>query len=92
MFIHTLIERKDVDLDELINQLKTNEKFVNNAIEQLGSIEYSFVVYCVEQQIALIKSLQEDQDSNLPPLEEDPNDPCLPCEKKDDSELPDLTW
>lgn len=77
MFLHTLIETKEVDLDEILNNLKSNESIVNNMISNLGSLEYGFVIYCVEQQINLIKQAQQEEETpSLPDPPEDPNDPC----------------
>lgn len=86
MFLHTLIETKEVDLDAILNSLKTDDAIVNNMISNLGSLEYGFVIYCVEQQINAIKKAQEEEETpSLPDPPEDPNDPCGcigkdPCE------------
>ena len=96
MFLHTLVETKQVDLDELINQLKTNATVVNTGSKELGSLEYSFVVYCVEQQVNAIKESQEipgEDDTEEQPPADNPDEDCGcplpgdPCEN-----LPDLEW
>ena len=55
MFLHTLIEKKEIDLDKLLEDLKTKPEFVNYGIQIFGSLEYTFIVNCVEKQIEEIK-------------------------------------
>lgn len=55
MFMHTLIEKKEIDLDKLLEDLKTKPDFVNYGIQIFGSLEYTFIVNCVEKQIQKIK-------------------------------------
>lgn len=55
MFLHTLIEKKEIDLDKLLEDLKTKPEFVNYGIQIFGSLEYTFIVNCVEKQIQKIK-------------------------------------
>lgn len=56
MFMHTLIEKKEIDLDKLLEDLKTKPEFVNYGIQIFGSLEYTFIVNCVEKQIEVIKA------------------------------------
>lgn len=55
MFLHTLIEKKEVDLDKLLEDLKTKPDFVNFGTQVFGALEYTFIVNCVEKQIQKIK-------------------------------------
>ena len=55
MFLHTLVEKKEIDLDKLLEDLKTKPEFVNYGIQIFGSLEYAFIVNCVEKQIEEIK-------------------------------------
>ena len=55
MFLHTLVEKKEIDLDKLLEYLKTKPEFVNYGIQIFGSLEYTFIVNCVEKQIQKIK-------------------------------------
>lgn len=55
MFLHTLVEKKEIDLDKLLEDLKTKPEFVNYGIQIFGSLEYTFIVNCVEKQIEEIK-------------------------------------
>lgn len=55
MFLHTLVEKKEIDLDKLLEDLKTKPEFVNCGIQIFGSLEYTFIVNCVEKQIQKIK-------------------------------------
>ena len=55
MFKYALIEKKEVDLDKLLEDLKTKSDFVNWGIQIFGSLEYAFIVDCVEKQIEEIK-------------------------------------
>lgn len=55
MFLHTLVEKKEIDLDKLLEDLKTKPEFVNYGIQIFGSLEYTFIVNCVEKQIQKIK-------------------------------------
>lgn len=55
MFKHTLIEKKEIDLDQLVRDMKTKPEVVNYAIQIFGSIEYSFIIKCVEDQVEKIK-------------------------------------
>lgn len=55
MFLHTLVEKKEIDLDKLLEDLKTRPEFVNYGIQIFGSLEYTFIVNCVEKQIQKIK-------------------------------------
>lgn len=55
MFLHTLVEKKEIDLDKLLEDLKTKPEFVNYGIQIFGSLEYTFIVNCVEKQIKEIK-------------------------------------
>lgn len=55
MFKYALVEKKEVDLDELLEDLKTKSDFVNWGIRICGSLEYAFIVDCVEKQIEEIK-------------------------------------
>lgn len=56
MFMHTLIEKKEIDLDKLLEDLKTKPEFVNYGIQIFGSLEYTFIVNCVEKQVEIIKA------------------------------------
>lgn len=69
MFLHTLIEKKEIDLDKLLADLKTKPDFVNFGTQVFGALEYSFIVDCVEKQIQKIKEytpelLEEDTSSH----------------------------
>lgn len=55
MFLHTLVEKKEIDLDKLLEDLKTKPEYVNYGIQIFGSFEYTFIVNCVEKQIEEIK-------------------------------------
>ena len=55
MFLHTLVEKKEIDLDKLLEDLKTKPEYVNYGIQIFGSLEYTFIVNCVEKQIEEIK-------------------------------------
>lgn len=55
MFLHTLIEKKEIDLDKLLEDLKTKPEFVSYGIQIFGSLEYTFIVNCIEKQIEEIK-------------------------------------
>lgn len=55
MFLHTLVEKKEIDLDKLLEDLKTKPEYVNYGIQIFGSLEYTFIVNCVEKQIQKIK-------------------------------------
>ena len=65
MFLHTLVEKKEIDLDELIDKLKNNPEWVNYGIQIFGSLEYTFIVRCVEEQAQKIKEY------TAMPIEED---------------------
>ena len=55
MFKYALVEKKEVDLDKLLEDLKTKSDFVNWGVQIFGSLEYTFIVNCVEKQIEEIK-------------------------------------
>lgn len=55
MFKYALVKKKEVDLDKLLEDLKTESDFVDWGIQILGSLEYAFIVDCVEKQIEEIK-------------------------------------
>lgn len=55
MFKYALVEKKEVDLDKFLEDLKTKPEFVNCGIQIFGSLEYTFIVNCVEKQIEEIK-------------------------------------
>ena len=55
MFKYALVEKKEVDLDKLLEDLKTKSDFVNWGVQIFGSLEYAFIVDCVEKQIEEIK-------------------------------------
>ena len=55
MFKYALVEKKEVDLDKLLEDLRTKSDFVNGGIQIFGSLEYAFIVDCVEKQIEEIK-------------------------------------
>ena len=55
MFLHTLVEKKEIDLDKLLEDLKTKPEYVNYGIQIFGNLEYTFIVNCVEKQIEEIK-------------------------------------
>lgn len=56
MFKYALIEKKEVDLDKLLEDLKTKSDFVDWGIKIFGNLEYAFIVDCVEKQIEIIKA------------------------------------
>lgn len=69
MFLHTLVEKKEIDLDKLLEDLKTKPEYVNYGIQIFGSLEYTFIVNCVEKQIQKIKEytpmpIEEDTSSH----------------------------
>lgn len=47
--------KKEIDLDKLLEDLKAKLEFVNYGIQIFGSLEYTFIVNCVEKQIEEIK-------------------------------------
>lgn len=55
MFMHTVMCKKEIDLDELIDTLKSDSVIVDTMTERLGTLEYSFVVDCVTSQVEEIK-------------------------------------
>lgn len=55
MFKYALVEKKEVDLDKLLEDLKTKSDFVNWGVQTFGRLEYAFIVDCVEKQIEEIK-------------------------------------
>lgn len=56
MFLHTLIETKEVDLDQLLEDMRSKASVVNPMIEIFGSTVYAFIVDCVDKQIQEIKA------------------------------------
>ena len=55
MFIHTLVAKKEIDLDELIDTLEEDSVIIETMRDRLGALEYSFVVDCVKKQVEEIK-------------------------------------
>ena len=55
MFLHTLIQKEQIDLDELLDKMKNYSHWVEIGRNTFGPMEYSFIVDCVEKQIRLIK-------------------------------------
>lgn len=55
MFLHTLVEKKQVDLDKFLDNMREDPKIVNTMIDLFGSLEYAFIVECVDKQIQKIK-------------------------------------
>lgn len=56
MFLHTVIEKKEIDLDALLNELQEDSDVVSLMTRKIGSLEYSFVVDSVAKNIEDIKS------------------------------------
>ena len=56
MFLHTVIEKKEIDLDALLNNLQEDSDIVSLMTRKIGSLEYSFIVDSVAKNIEDIKS------------------------------------
>ena len=56
MFLHTLIEKKEVDLDALLDRLQEDSEIITFMNRKIGDLEYSFIVESVSRNIEDIKS------------------------------------
>lgn len=70
MFIHTIVSKKEIDLDQLLEDMKTKPEVVNSMIAVFGDINYSFIIKCVEDQIQHIKEytpmpLEEEDEEHM---------------------------
>lgn len=55
MFLHTLIEKKEVDLDALLDRLQEDSEIIEFMNRKIGDLEYSFIVESVSKNIQNIK-------------------------------------
>lgn len=55
MFLHTLIEKKEVDLDALLDRLQEDSEIIEFMNRKIGDLEYSFIVESVSKNIQTIK-------------------------------------
>lgn len=55
MFLHTLIEKKEVDLDALLDRLQEDSEIIEFMNRKIGDLEYSFIVESVSKNIHTIK-------------------------------------
>ena len=55
MFLHTLIEKKKVDLDALLDRLQEDSEIIEFMNRKIGDLEYSFIVESVSKNIQTIK-------------------------------------
>lgn len=55
MFFHTLIEKKEVDLDALLDRLQEDSEIIEFMNRKIGDLEYSFIVESVSKNIQTIK-------------------------------------
>ena len=55
MFLHTLIEKKEVDLDALLERLQEDSEIIEFMNRKIGDLEYSFIVESVSKNIQTIK-------------------------------------
>lgn len=55
MFKHTVVEYHEIDLDELLENLRTDSVIIETLSKHLSPTEYSFIVDCVNKQIQTIK-------------------------------------
>ena len=55
MFLHTLIEKKEVDLDALLDRLQEDSEIIDFMNRKIGDLEYSFIVESVSKNIQTIK-------------------------------------
>lgn len=55
MFLHTLIEKKEIDLDALLDRLQEDSEIIEFMNRKIGDLEYSFIVKSVSKNIQTIK-------------------------------------
>ena len=55
MFLHTLVEKKEVDLDALLDRLQEDSEIIEFMNRKIGDLEYSFIVESVSKNIQTIK-------------------------------------
>lgn len=55
MFFHTLIEKREVDLDALLDRLQEDSEIIEFMNRKIGDLEYSFIVESVSKNIHTIK-------------------------------------
>lgn len=55
MFFHTLIEKKEVDLDALLDRLQEDSEIIEFMNRKIGDLEYSFIVESVSKNVQTIK-------------------------------------
>lgn len=55
MFLHTLIEKKEIDLDALLDRLQEDSEIIEFMNRKIGDLEYSFIVESVSKNIQIIK-------------------------------------
>ena len=55
MFLHTLVEKKEVDLDALLDRLQEDSEIITFMNRKIGDLEYSFIVESVSKNIQTIK-------------------------------------
>lgn len=55
MFLHTLVEKKEVDLDALLDRLQEDSEIIAFMNRKIGDLEYSFIVESVSKNIQTIK-------------------------------------
>lgn len=55
MFLHTLIEKKEVDLDALLDRLQEDSEIIEFMNRKIGDLEYSFIVESVSKNVQTIK-------------------------------------